>query len=566
MKEVKQDEQVGYACPLCRKFTAKDQLYALPIMNQLMEAITQSSATLKCGTCGHDKPTWRCMDCKENFCDTCRTDHNKFKALQHHKWQRFDGNDKTVIDDVVYCDVHSSEQVKIHCRDCKQLICLLCNETTHKTHTAETIEEALQQMLPIVSENQLKAKTLIQDTQISLAEAKQKKQVMKKMYDDIRKDVAAKYKEMTERLNEDHAALLKELDASEVEATGEHESHVKQLELKLQSQENVLSLSQSTLDTVQNISLLKALQSGILDSLKGTLHAENTAPTLGQTTLEFITKHLDAENMIGKFAGRRHRGRDVLEIACDELMTKKFDKQSEYSIDVRCRSFDIINNELWFIDENSNNIIIFSIDRIKKTQLKYDEMGKARTLAKFNDKALVSAQRGMFIVSPDQRYYVTKVFDGDCYDACVGGSLVYALVLDEQRTNKVIAFQYSTKCNSFAKPKSWQIADNISDYWSTIQATSDCIFVAHCHENVIQQYTMDGQLVTTHGRLDSRHDALHWPLLTGSDALNNVLLANYASNQISILKADGNFYSVPVSDIGGGPMCARIYMNRLYVA
>ena len=43
MKEVKQADTVGYDCPLCRKFTAKDQLQALPIMNQLTEAFQLAS-------------------------------------------------------------------------------------------------------------------------------------------------------------------------------------------------------------------------------------------------------------------------------------------------------------------------------------------------------------------------------------------------------------------------------------------------------------------------------------------------------------------------------------------
>ena len=47
---------------------------------------------------------------------------------------------KPVIDQIVFCDVHSSEPVKLHCSDCEKLICLLCSGTTHKQHTLVTNE------------------------------------------------------------------------------------------------------------------------------------------------------------------------------------------------------------------------------------------------------------------------------------------------------------------------------------------------------------------------------------------------------------------------------------------
>ena len=77
---------------------------------------------------------------------------------------------------------------------------------------------------------------------------------------------------------------------------------------------------------------------------------------------------------------------------------------------------------------------------------------------------------------------------------------------------------------------------------------------------------MDGQLVTTHGRQGRNLGELDWPLLTGSDEFNNIIIAGNATARIDILKADGKFESLPVVDVGKQPVCARIYMGRLYVA
>ena len=129
MKEIKQEETVGYECPLCRKFTAKDQLQALPLVNQMMEALKNTNE-LKCGKCKKEPPTRRCLDCKESYCDPCREVHDEFKLFQTHKLKTITDSARPVIDDIVFCNYHPSEQIKLHCRDCKQLICLLCNGTT----------------------------------------------------------------------------------------------------------------------------------------------------------------------------------------------------------------------------------------------------------------------------------------------------------------------------------------------------------------------------------------------------------------------------------------------------
>ena len=55
------------------------------------------------------------------------------------------------------------------------------------------------------------------------------------------------------------------------------------------------------------------------------------------------------------------------------------------------------------------------------------------------------------------------------------------------------------------------------------------------------------------------------PLLTGSDQFGNLLIAGGDTHRIDVLKADGEFQSLPVTGMGQQPMCARTYMNSLYV-
>ena len=96
----------------------------------------------------------------------------------------------------VICNVHSCEPAALHCRDCKQLICLLCShETTHKTHSAETIEEALHLILPVVKENQLKVKAKTDDTKSCIEVDKTQQTEMKMTCDDARAQLTTKQDE-----------------------------------------------------------------------------------------------------------------------------------------------------------------------------------------------------------------------------------------------------------------------------------------------------------------------------------------------------------------------------------
>ena len=283
------------------------------------------------------------------------------------------------------------------------------------------------------------------------------------------------------------------------------------------------------------------------------------AATSTQKLQEFNAKTPGADNILGTID---KRSSDYIELSCDELMTKKFNKQTKHDIGILCLRFDIINDELWLVQYDTSNIRILSLDGVKKHQLTFEAMGTVRALTRFKDKALISAQRGLFTVSTDQRHDVTKVFDSNFCDVSVRGNLVYALTA--AGSSQVVVIRHSDRDDSFEKQQDWQLVNDNMYHWNTIQVTSDHVFVAQYGGHVIQQYTMDGQLVTTHGRQGNNIGELQYPRLTGSDDFNNILIASYSNHRIDILKADGQFQCLPVTGVDR-VMCARVYKDRLYV-
>ena len=120
-------------------------------------------------------------------------------------------------------------------------VCSFC--TCRRRLLLSALSGTLQQILPVVKENQLKVKAKIDDTKGSINDDKNQQQAMKKVCDDVRAQLTTKYDEALQKLNQDYAALSEEVEAFETKQNQQHGERRKQLELKLQSQENVLSLS-----------------------------------------------------------------------------------------------------------------------------------------------------------------------------------------------------------------------------------------------------------------------------------------------------------------------------------
>ena len=145
---------------------------------------------------------------------------------------------------------------------------------------------------------------------------------------------------------------------------------------------------------------------------------------------------------------------DVLEIACRELMKKRFiDLPGIIKTGVHCRHFDIIDNELWIVEHSTVTIHIFSLDGTKLRQISRPELlGKVSAVIRFNGKALVCTERGLFTIETDQSNYVIKVSDGNFCHASVKGSVVFSLSATEP---KII--QYDSKDDLFVKQKEFKL-------------------------------------------------------------------------------------------------------------
>ena len=143
-------------CPVCRKSFIIPQggITQLPLnfyISKLIECRKLSQGTFNgamCDICTVEKEKdpdkmakWQCVNCSERLCVQCHRVHQKQRATKSHIIIEL-GNKETehlLQCRPSFCDRHIDEQIKLHCRDCKKVVCMMCYALEHKNHACGDI-------------------------------------------------------------------------------------------------------------------------------------------------------------------------------------------------------------------------------------------------------------------------------------------------------------------------------------------------------------------------------------------------------------------------------------------
>ena len=157
---------------MCENFTKCDEIQQNTFIEELqkIQADPDGFEKNKCEQCSDDcsPATWKCTDCKIALCESAKITHLKIPMLKGHKVVPLDSEAEKFIDNIIFCNLHVGIPVQQNCRDCDKLICYNCNTTDHQSHAAETVEEALERMIPFTesSARQVNENIKIMEAQI----------------------------------------------------------------------------------------------------------------------------------------------------------------------------------------------------------------------------------------------------------------------------------------------------------------------------------------------------------------------------------------------------------------
>ncbi|KAL3890027.1 hypothetical protein ACJMK2_002327 [Sinanodonta woodiana] len=134
-----------FNCPMCRK-NVELPPGGVASFQENFYIDTYSSEKFSCDICGPKSVACsRCLDCEENLCQACCYVHEKSKASRHHKISdlgTLEPEMKGKIRQRIFCHQHPEDEIRLVCKVCKALICVLCKAIKHENHATETVSDA----------------------------------------------------------------------------------------------------------------------------------------------------------------------------------------------------------------------------------------------------------------------------------------------------------------------------------------------------------------------------------------------------------------------------------------
>ena len=108
---------------------------------------SESKESHDCDLCGSGvNATNDCINCGENYCERCSEIHMKQRMSRTHTLMRISdseagGTATKTITKKAFCTKHTKEEIKVVCKDCDIMLCVVCKLTDHEKHNSVDIED-----------------------------------------------------------------------------------------------------------------------------------------------------------------------------------------------------------------------------------------------------------------------------------------------------------------------------------------------------------------------------------------------------------------------------------------
>ncbi|KAL3890885.1 hypothetical protein ACJMK2_003157 [Sinanodonta woodiana] len=194
-----------FNCPICSTSVELPEGGVLSLQSNFYIDDTVAGEKFDCDLCGPKNVACnRCLDCEENLCQTCCYGHEKSKASRHHKISDLGTLDKATkgkIRQRIFCDQHPEDEIRLFCRNCKVLICLMCKAVNHENHTSRTVADYASEM-----------KKTLQNKKDKCSDKLRRMNDSKAMADELDRKINDAEREEIKAVEEQHSQLKKVLE------------------------------------------------------------------------------------------------------------------------------------------------------------------------------------------------------------------------------------------------------------------------------------------------------------------------------------------------------------------
>ncbi len=177
-----------------------------------------------------------CNTCSDYLCEECLIAHKRLKAVRNHKMVTLAQGKALDVrpqsNKTYYCNIHPEEILKLYCKTCKSLACLICFLSQHNGHDIGSIDskarkEVKKGVTDLMEETDSILKKFKDNMNYIIVVENEKLKSLNSLKAQVNEKVDKLFKQLETRRDE----LLKEIDdtfAKDLKASGQTKSFTRQ--------------------------------------------------------------------------------------------------------------------------------------------------------------------------------------------------------------------------------------------------------------------------------------------------------------------------------------------------
>ncbi|KAJ6638590.1 Brain tumor protein [Pseudolycoriella hygida] len=276
-------------CPDCKQTTTVGpagvaSLHNDYVLTNILDLNAVEPCSIACTSCkSKDNAMSRCNDCANFLCASCDNAHKYMRCFENHKVVLLDelreSTEKVAIHKPLFCQIHSSENLKYYCFNCQVPVCNDCLIANHKgaEHHYESIADAEKRMRSEIEKLCLSAKAKVTFCDGAVGNLNNSLTELQSQHDTAREQIEENYESFKQILDRCRETALKDLEKLHSERElkimdllHDVEKSVEKIEIACKFAKKVLNQANGT----ELLSLKKTIGTQILNLINHTPQAD----------------------------------------------------------------------------------------------------------------------------------------------------------------------------------------------------------------------------------------------------------------------------------------------------
>lgn len=228
-------------CPQCREvFTIPEDGITGLQKASFMENL--ESPTIICDMCNVrmevktdqiPAATMTCLECEENYCDSCADVHKFLKLSKYHQMVKVGSDTKLGMKQPFTtncCSKHTEKTLDYYCTDCKKVVCMSCFVENHASHRCKDVTTVEVELRQTIKRNSVKISMYTRETLSLRKNADINQEDFLKEMVDQEKAIRKRNQELKDIIDKHTQSLLDELSVNKARNMQEMEAGMKEID------------------------------------------------------------------------------------------------------------------------------------------------------------------------------------------------------------------------------------------------------------------------------------------------------------------------------------------------